>query len=175
MQHKEWEVHATRGMEWIAVRRPCSETREDPEYPHYPPYQRGGQWSELPRLCPLLLSLGRGRGVQSHGHGRGRIYEVFILCIYFSIMFICFKASSKSINLLFAIGGLYSVFIVGINHFSKQNRYPSSAQNHIKSLCWEKCFWDNFTRVCDDWVLTTSIILNNQWRHTELRDDVGCF
>ena len=90
-------------------------------------------------------------------------------------MFICFKASSKSINLLFAIGGIYSVFIVGINHFSKQNRYPCSAHNHIKSLCWEKCFWDNFTRVCDDWVLTTSIILNNQWRHTELRDDVGCF
>ena len=101
--------------------------------------------------------------------------EEFILCIYFSIMFICFKASSKSINLLFAIGGIYSVFIVGINHFSKQNRYPCSAHNHIKSLCWEKCFWDNFTRVCDDWVLTTSIILNNQWRHTELRDDVGCF
>ena len=102
--------------------------------------------------------------------------EEFMKYLYFVFIFqSCSFVSSKSINLLFAIGGTYSVFIVGINHFSKQNRYPCSAHNHIKSLCWEKCFWDNFTRVCDDWVLTTSIILNNQWRHTELRDDVGCF
>ena len=61
-------------------------------------------------------------------------------------MFFCFKASSKSRNQLFAIGGIYSVFIVGIKHFSKQNRYPCSAHN---LFCWEKCFLDNFTRVCD--------------------------
>ena len=59
-------------------------------------------------------------------------------------MFICFKASSKSINQLFAIGGIYSVFIVGIKHFSKQNRYPCSAHNQIRSFLLGKMFLGQF-------------------------------